>query len=78
MTPLPQGIRASLQIYLIDATGKQIEITLSGMKQLPETVNPVDASGLVKSCGLNLPDGDWRAMTDAEIVEYLADKENDQ
>jgi hypothetical protein len=78
MTPLPQGVRCTLTAYITNGDDVEVAIAIGSFKLLPGALESVDATNLARSAGLLHHGSDWRVMTDAEIIEYLAGQENAQ
>jgi hypothetical protein len=67
---LPEGLEVSLLVFpRSDKLDADCRLALSGMKAFAAPLPTLDIPLLVK--GANLPeDGEWRLMTNAEIVAY--------
>ncbi len=78
MTTLPQGLRISLSMYLVsDSSGINTVINALNAKQFNEEglAGLIDAS--IKTANELVSLTDFRAMTDAEIEDYLITEEEE-
>ncbi|NIX75411.1 hypothetical protein [Microvirga terricola] len=78
---LPQGVKATITIYLIGADGEGISLAISNLPVVPDMdrgeLSPADLIRALKPASKEVFEfvGDWRFMTDAEIADYQREQE---
>lgn len=82
MFKLPDGMRASLTIYLkaeVDGEEADIALTLGGLTAIPEFPEPLDAEKIARSLNpdVSLDFTKTRLMSPAEIAEYRRSEEEE-
>ncbi len=78
MISLPMGMRADFNIYMVsESTGLDSVVTVKGGKRVGEDMTPLVHAAIKSASDLSGVD-DFRAMTDAEIDDYLASQEEDE
>ena len=78
MTTLPQGLRISLSMYLVsDSSGINTGIGACNAKQFNEEDLACLINATIKTANELVSLTDFRAMTDAEIEDYLITEEEE-
>ncbi|TSD85997.1 hypothetical protein FFK22_024565 [Mycobacterium sp. KBS0706] len=80
---LPEGVRASVRLFLVGAAGEEVTIEVPNLQFLPPIPAPADPAAFLEVCRSRLRNpvkavGAWRFMTDREVDAFLArEKEDD-
>jgi hypothetical protein len=79
---LPEGVRASVRLFLVGAAGEEVTIEVPNLQHLPPIEAPADPVAFLAMCQAHLKApvkavGAWRFMTDREVDAFLA-RERDE
>lgn len=79
---LPDGVRASVRLFLVGAAGEEVTIEIPNIRYLPPIPAPADPASFLDVCRPRLKTpvrmvGAWRFMTDREVDAFLA-RERDE
>lgn len=79
---LPEGVRASVRLFLVGAAGEEVTIEVPNLQFLPPIPAPADPAAFLEVCRSRLRNpvkavGAWRFMTDREVDAFLAREKDD-
>ena len=70
VTPLPEGVTATLNVYLVSSNGLEIRVQLGEFSQWPSPPKDIDVASIAATGILGNVRSGWRVMTRAEIADY--------